>query len=200
MKRKSTAINFMTIGIVLILSALFLLVYNYIQSQKASDFAAEAIEKIIVSEDADSSADNLTQDMKVVIIDGYGYVGYIEIPKIDRTLPVMATCDDRRLKLAPCRYSGSTFTNDLVIAAHNYRTQFGPIGRLREDDKVYFTDMDGIRTEYTVQSVRQLSPFAVDEMTAGNYDLTLFTCTLSGRMRTTVGCMRTQDNKGATNN
>jgi len=33
-----------------------------------------------------------------------------------------------------------------------------------------------------------LLPTAVEEMTAGEWDLTLFTCTLGGRSRVTVRC------------
>jgi sortase A len=36
-----------------------------------------------------------------------------------------------------------------------------------------------------------LDPYAVEEMTAGNYDLALFTCTYGGKSRVTVYCDRT---------
>ena len=47
---------------------------------------------------------------------------------------------------------------------------------------------------YTVVALDVLHPQAVDEMTAGDYDLTLFTCTFGGKSRVTVRCMRTQEN------
>ena len=107
-------------------------------------------------------------------------------------LPVMAEWDDTRLKLAPCRYSGSTKTDDLVIAAHNYARHFGGLQTLQPGDAVWFTDMDGVVTAYEVAAVEVLQPTAVEEMTAGEYDLTLFTCTYGGRSRVTVRCDRVE--------
>jgi sortase A len=34
-----------------------------------------------------------------------------------------------------------------------------------------------------------LSPFAVEEMTSGDWDMTLFTCTVGGQSRVTVRCV-----------
>lgn len=126
----------------------------------------------------------------MVEIDGYGYVGYLTIPALGLELPVMAEWDYARLRLAPCRYSGSTKTGDLVIAAHNYARHFGSLQTLLAGDEVRFTDMDGVVTVYEVAAVEILQPTAVEEMTAGEYDLTLFTCTYGGQSRVTVRCDR----------
>ena len=42
--------------------------------------------------------------MPTVQIDGYDYIGYLELPTVGLTLPVMESWDYDRLKLAPCRY------------------------------------------------------------------------------------------------
>ena len=126
--------------------------------------------------------------MSVVEIDGYGYIGYISIPKLGLDLPVMADCDLTRLKTAPCRFSGSTFTDDLVIAAHNYTSHFGYIADLEAGDTLTFTDMDGIVTSYVVSSVETLDATDVEKMTSSGHPLTLFTCNMSGQARITVRC------------
>ena len=51
--------------------------------------------------------------------------------------------------------------------------------------------MNGIRTAYEVVALDVLVPAAVEEMIAGEYDMTLFTCTYGGKSRVTVRCMRT---------
>ena len=51
-----------------------------------------------------------------------------------------------------------------------------------------FTDMDGIKTRYQVVAQDILAPTAVEEMTSGEFDLTLFTCTYGGKSRVTVYC------------
>ena len=43
-------------------------------------------------------------------------------------------------------------------------------------------------TEYRVVVLDILSPDAIEEMTAGDFDLTLFTCTYGGQSRVTVYC------------
>ena len=72
--------------------------------------------------------------MTVVDIDGCGYVGYLAIPALSLQLPVMADCDLTRMRIAPCRQFGSTWTDDIVIAGHNYQKHFGEIQTLRAGD------------------------------------------------------------------
>ena len=53
-----------------------------------------------------------------------------------------------------------------------------------------FTDIRGKQTDYRVELIDTLSPTAVEEITAGEYDLTLLTCTYSGEARVTVRANR----------
>ena len=50
--------------------------------------------------------------------------------------------------------------------------------------------MDGVVTNYEVVGLDVLVPTAVEEMTAGDFDLTLFTCTYGGQSRVAVYCDR----------
>ena len=131
---------------------------------------------------------NPEMEMPVEEIEGNGYIGLLEIPALGLSLPVMSEWNYARLKLSPCRYTGSTKTGDLVICAHNYTRHFGPIKNLSIGDAVYFTDMDGMIWEYEVAAVDILQPTDIEDMTAGDYDLTLFTCTYGGQSRVTVRC------------
>jgi len=128
--------------------------------------------------------------MTVVEIDGYGYIGCLYIPSLGLELPVMSELDTQRLYVAPCRYTGSTKTDDLVIAAHNYTRHFGKLSWLGLGDEVLFVDMDGVTIAYEVVDMQILGPYDVAQMTSGEYDLTLFTCTYGGASRVTVRCDR----------
>ena len=75
--------------------------------------------------------------------------------------------------------------------AHNYDSHFGPISKLEIGDSVIFVDMDGNTITYEVVGKDILAPTAVEEMTSGAFDLTLFTCTYGGASRVTVYCDRT---------
>ncbi|MBR5633023.1 MAG: sortase, partial [Clostridia bacterium] len=65
---------------------------------------------------------------------------------------------------------------------------FGTLSRLNVGDEVSFTDMDGVTTRYRVEAMDILESTAVETMTSGEFDLTLFTCTYSGQSRVTVYC------------
>lgn len=55
-------------------------------------------------------------------------------------------------------------------------------------DSVNFTDMDGNVHSYRVAALETLAPEDVDGMLSGDWNLTLFTCTLGGKSRVTVRC------------
>lgn len=129
-------------------------------------------------------------EMSVVEIDGYGYIGFLSIPSLGVELPVMSEWDYVRLKIAPCRQFGTTWTDDLVIAAHNYKTHFGNLSVLQEGETVLFTDMNGLESQYAVAAVETLLPTSVDEVQNSSYDLVLYTCTYGGATRVVVFCER----------
>ena len=128
--------------------------------------------------------------MPEVEINGNSYIGFVSVPKLELELPVMADWSYPQLQEAPCRFSGDLYTEDLVVMAHNYARHFGTLKDLREGDAVTFTDMDGITAFYQVVAVDILESTAVEDMIAGEYDLTLFTCTYGGKSRVTVRCDR----------
>lgn len=131
---------------------------------------------------------NPEMEMPAVEIDGEGYIGTLKIPALDLELPVMEEWSYPRLRKAPCRYSGSAYRGDMVIAAHNYKTHFGRLKELRPGDEVTFIDADGNVFRYAVAETETLGGGDVEEMRAGDWDLTLFTCTYGGKSRVTVRC------------
>ena len=126
--------------------------------------------------------------MPEVVIKDNRYIGFLSIPDLRLELPIMSTWSYPKLNIAPCRYTGSVRGEDLVLMAHNYYSHFGRLNRLDIGDSVSFTDMDGVTTYYQVVGKDLLDPTAVAEMTAGEFDLTLFTCTYGGASRVTVYC------------
>ena len=186
----------MVLGTALVLAALSLFLWNQREDNRAGTSAEKILVQVMGQIEKSGAAqgqgypDPYAPAMTEVEIDGYAYVGYLSIPALELELPVMSEWDYTRLKIAPCRYAGSTKTDDFVICAHNYTRHFGPIRNLAAGDKVYFTDMDGKVWKYEAASVDILAPTDVEYMTAGDCDLTLFTCTYSGASRVTVRCRR----------
>ena len=133
---------------------------------------------------------NPKMEMPVVRSNGQDYIGVLEIPSLGLELPIISEWNYARLKKAPCRYAGSAYLDNLVIAAHNYKTHFGRLKELSSGDPVIFTDAEGNRFEYAVVLKETLMPRDVSEMKSGEFDLSLFTCTVGGSYRVTVRCDR----------
>lgn len=191
MKRK-IAFIFMSVGVLFIGFAMCLLFYNNYENKKAwenSDTVIKSIRTSIEEEKLkDVTVDPFDEEMKIKEIDGYGYIGYLSIPALELDLPVMSEWDYSRLKISPCRYYGSTKTDNLVIAAHNYRYHFGYLGKLKAGDIITFTDMEAETRQYKVTLVEQLMPADVDKVKDSGDDLILYTCTYGGAKRITVRC------------
>lgn len=201
--RKQRGRVFINLGLLLVAAALFLTLYNVTQDRRAQRTAGAAVAalKEAAAQKSSSGSAGLPQldttpdfvrypemEMPVETVAGQDYIGTLEIPAIRRTLPVISQWSYPSLYEAPCRYTGSAYSGDLVIAAHNYSSQFASLRRLQTGDEVRFTDVDGNVFVYAVVLTETLAPTAVEEMTAGEYGLTLFTCTYGGSYRITVRC------------
>lgn len=195
------------LGVILILGACGLLYRNQTEAREAQRAADEALSEMLTYFTAPTQPEHTEEteplenpeistvypdpydpEMTVVDIEGYGYIGYLSIPDLGKVLPVMSQWDYDRLKIAPCRYNGSTKTGDLILCAHNYDSHFGDIASMSIGAEITFTDMDGIVTVYEVAEITVLQPTAIEEMESGEYPLTLFTCTYGGQSRVTVRC------------
>ena len=185
---KKQGIVFMIIGGMLIMAAGILCIWNWKTDRVVETNTTKILEKMEkrlqekLLKDAEKSAD------KSIDLDGEEYIGILDIPKLNLTLPIMRTCNDGNLQKSPCRYSGDASTNNLVIAAHNYACHFGRLKNLSPEDVIEFTDIHGITTTYQVENMQVVDPMAGDEITSGEYALTLFTCTYDGRARYVVQC------------
>lgn len=207
------------LGLVMLAAALGLTVFNLIAEMRASisvDFALEQLRpkmfgstavteqtKVEPQRTADEVRDAAQTEipdhilapeweMPAASVDGLEYIGVLSLPKLSLELPILSESDDARLKIAPCRYYGSAYTDDMVISGHNYRQHFGRLHELSIGDSVRFTDMDGNVFSYTVIEVESLEPDETERMVTGDWDLTMFTCTAGRQHRLTVRCERTE--------
>lgn len=188
MKNK-VGFSLMIFGLFLILSSFGLMMYNRYEDKHASQTSQRVIQQMQIDIE---TIKKQNEEMPIVEIEEYSYIGYLSIPRLDLELPVMADWSYKQLKIAPCRQTGSTVTDDLVIAAHNYRSHFGYIGSLNYNDRILFTNMNGETIEYAVQLIEQLEANESDRMLFSEWDLTLYTCNYSGQSRITIRANRLQ--------
>lgn len=183
----------MVIGIIMIVLALGLTAYNWYQSYNAGKSAQEAVDEIDEQlPEQKEPVFGMIDDMKTITINGNEYIGKISIPSVGINLPVMAEWDYSKLEISPCRYTGSCYKDDMVIAGHNYRTHFAPLKGVGINADVYFTTVDGYVFHYIVDNVETLQPTQVEDLVEADCDLTLFTCNIGGRTRCTVRCIRSK--------
>lgn len=187
--------RFIGIGLLCLLAALCLTGYNLWSDAQAGDAADSALRQMQVDTAQTPFATEIPDyilhpemDMPTQEIDGRHYIGTLEIASLGLSLPVLSEWSYPGLRIAPCRYSGSAYQHNLVIAAHNYTSHFGRLKNLSQGDSVTFTDIDGNLFFYQVAEIETLNPHSVEEMTSGDWDLTLFTCTIGGQSRVTVRC------------
>ncbi len=188
------------LGVLLILGAAGLAVWNLNTDREAAESSEELLEELVQAmpepetAEAEPQAPPNTQPpedptvMPTLPVDGRNYIGAISFPALGRELPVLADFSMDALKIAPAVYSGTVAGEDLVICGHNYRSHFGPINRLDKGAEVVLVTVDGTVHRYTVAATEVVSPFAVADVTSGEWDLTIFTCTLGGRTRFVLRC------------
>ena len=195
-------------GLLLIAAALFLSAYNERESHEARDSAQQVIAQLCdaLPTEADEeetepepesttvpeSQPDVVREMPVQTINGRDYIGVLSIPSLGLELPVISQWDYPSLKIAPCRYSGSLYQNNLIICAHNYASHFGKLKTLQPGDIVLFTDMDEHVVTFQMVERETLGPTDEEGMEAGDWDLTLFTCTIGGQTRVTIRLERVE--------
>lgn len=209
MHKKTKGNLLITLGILLIAAAIGLAGYNLWDAGRAQK-AAEEITGQLISEIESKVEDGKTAvpyidpntPLPVEVIDGYEYIGVLEIPSEGLSLPVMKEWDYTRLKISPCRFTGSYYSDDLVICAHNYMRHLGPLLQIGIGEDIYFTNVDGLTIRYIVTNRETVEPTAVEQMIENtsnsetsllDWDLTLFTCNLGGQTRCAVRCSRAAD-------
>lgn len=195
------------LGVACMVGSIGLVVYNRWEDETAEEIARDLLEDVqsiidekqpeqISPEDTDYLPENtenlpnemLPKEMPTVEVGNYDCIGILTVPALDLELPILTDWSYAKLKKAPCVYYGSYYEENFVIAAHNYKSHFGRLSELQTGDIVFFTDVNGRSYYYEVVLSETLPKEATEEMIAGGFDLSLYTCTPGGANRVTVRC------------
>lgn len=198
------------LGLLLLAGALVLFLHNWVEAVEAGK-TAELIRETLSGDISDTEEDSdggiawnpggrdengtIVPEMPVSVVDGNSYIGIIDCPAEKISLPVLLDWSYDNLRIAPCRYTGSVYTDDMVICAHNYMTHFAFLLRLGIGADIYFTSANGDVFHYIVSNKETLKPTEIEAMTdpGQGWDLTLFTCFYGGRTRCAVRCVKADD-------
>ena len=121
-----------------------------------------------------ASSDGLLPEMPTLTIDGRQYIGYLELPTLGISLPILSDWSYAKLRVAPCRYWGSVYDGSMVLLGHNYLDHFGRLKSLELGDPIQFIDADGNIYRYEVVQQETLEKTDVDAMLDSPYDLDPF--------------------------
>lgn len=205
--RKKRNIILLALGLVMLLSAGGLAAWNSWEERLVSvetQGVKEIMEEIPPTYDLAAITEQLEEDiepipdyildpnmeMPTVEVEGNYYVGTIKIPDLNVDLPVLSSWSYDLLKKSPCLYMGSIYAHNAIIMGHNYKIHFRAFWDAKPGMAVQFIDADGNVFNYTISWIEDL----VTDDGAGlvnedpDWDLTLFTCSYSGRSRTTLRC------------
>ena len=207
--KKSKGRIFIAAGAIMFAAAVILILFNITQDKKSGERANAVLGELeakISVEAAEIETEPVTSENDLFAkyepieekteayaeIDGEMYVGIISIPKLGIKLPVMSNLSYDNLKISPCRYSGTAYDGNLIIAAHNYSSHFGKLSELSCGDEIIFIAADGKEYKYETLQTETVGGTEVEKLVSneeGAWSLTLFTCTLSGQSRV---CVRAQ--------
>lgn len=132
---------------------------------------------------------------------GYKYisVGTVKIPKINVEYPILdgqtdsAEETEELLKISPTKFWGPepNEVGNFCIVGHNYRNTkfFSKVLTLEKGDTIQITDLSGKTINYRVYNKYEVDPTDVSctsQLTNGNKEVTLITCTNDSKLRVIV--------------
>lgn len=131
MTRRNKDLLLVALGLIMAAAGLFLRLTEQQQEQLAGENAAlllEAVSQQLPAAPAEPLPDEEPEDKpQSLAVMGYDVLGTLRIPSVDIDLSVLNEWSYDLLTVAPCRYSGSIETGDLVILGHSYRTHLRPL-------------------------------------------------------------------------
>ena len=206
--------KFLTVLLIVIIVAIIglggYLGYNYYKDYKtgsdANKYVSSFVDEVGNTTTQDNTvqgsiSDNITSaetganNSKKQTYKGFNVLGTIEIPKTNVKYPILeppASNDKIEVAVAvdyPYKDVQLNTAGNVTIAGHNYRngTFFSDNNKLSNGDKVYITDLNGDKVEYTIYNtfITALNDNSFyNRDTDGKKEITLYSCTddLTGRL------------------
>ena len=203
MKKRVFGDVLIVLGVLMVLASLALTMYNLYEDELVGSRTLNPDDIISLDTLGDSYKDEAyvpdyqldgNFEMPVVNLDGWDYIGRVDIPDLNLSLPVLSELTYPGLKISPARYQGSVYDGDFIVGAHNYNSHFGRLKTLNPGNELSFTDVDGNRFNYVISEMTTLDGYDVDGLVSGDWDMTLFTCTYGGKSRVIVRCELVSEN------
>ena len=162
-------------GIFLLTTAcaiLFLWQWNIHTSRQRTQDYVHILRGLIPEAQNSALEERRDNAMPRLSLDGRDFIGILEIPLYDSTLPVCADWGN------PCQYprclSGSIYDRSIRIGATSQTGQYDFYRELSVGDSVFFTDMEGNRYTLEISDLRYTKHADQTALQSCNAALTLF--------------------------
>ena len=152
-----------------------------------------------VALEADTQEQNVeiqeTESNKYVTQSGATYTteAVLNIPSLGINYPVLSDTSEELLKISLNKFWGPSpnTVGNYCIVGHNYKNKkmFGKLADIKNGDIVELTDNSGKTIKYAVYNKYVVNPEDVactSQLTNGNKEVTLITCTNYGKQRLVV--------------
>lgn len=165
-------------GSILILAALFILLINTVQKNRAQKELGNTVEKILslIPEVRDAAPDDrINTDLPLLEVDGEDFAGLLEAPGFrDSPLPIGGSWSKHELFRYPHRYTGSIYDGTLIIGGSDDAGQMDFLHRIEINQMITVTDVTGARYHYRVMDIKKKKSASTEALTSEEADLVLF--------------------------
>lgn len=125
----------------------------------------------------------------------YTYESVLSIPSLGIEYPVLSETSEELLKISLNKFWGGSpnSVGNYCVVGHNYKSgkMFGKLSQIDYGDIVKLTDLSGSTLSYKVYNIYVVNPDDVactSQITNGQKEMTLITCTNGGKQRLIVKC------------
>lgn len=170
----------------------FMMIYDNFRERKLDkqeDNALDVLQERLKVKDEETPVDTET----TVSYNGFTILGKIEIPSVGINTVILKEQTYAAMNIGAIKTYGVDLNEQggFVISAHNFRGRssfFYPIRLLKDGSKIYISDTNGRKMQYTVYSVsRYVAPNDTSYLTEfDGYHVTLVTCENGGKSRIVV--------------
>ena len=167
------------ISIIIIFIIIYYLLNNYITNYKLEKYSKLIDSNLKIFTVYESNKNNY---------DNRKYLGKIYIKKINLEYVVFNNFNDSLLKIAPCKFYGSSLKEkgNICIAGHNYNDNrfFSRLNELKLKDIIEIEGLDGNKYQYIIYKKfetdeKDLTPLKNEK----EYEITLLTCNNTNKKR-----------------
>jgi len=186
MGRKLRGVLLITAGLVLILTAAWIFSLNEREEALAAANTEVLLEQMYEEIEANKNIYDTQGRLAQFELGGHEALGILNIPSLGLELPVLNDWNYEMLIIAPGRYFGTPEEGNMILLGHNYKRHFARLKELKPGDRAELYTLGGVTYIYELDMIETLGKTDLEELVAGEWDMTIFTCTVGGERRVTA--------------